>query len=275
MDADGSNVIQLTATPSYDKGPSWSPDGKFIVYYANWGLNAEVYVMRADGSAIYKLTDHGNFDGFPDWRPDPTSAAAQTVIDVPYGRPATLDGTISSDEWDGANIETFSDGSELLLMHNEGFLYLGIRANTSDMIVGNIFVDHGDEVAILHSSAALGTAIYAKGVDNWQRTQDFVWRCRSAGDSASAQAEREAFLQDEGWSANISYMGSPNEVEYKIAITEGEFRLAATFIPANEINTRIYWPTHLDDDCIEPTPGGMPATLSFSPDQWGTLEISR
>ena len=105
MDADGSNVTQLTTTPSYDKGPSWSPDGKFIVYYANWGLNAEVYVIRADGSAIYKLTDHGNFDGFPDWQPDPDAEvripgtqAESATVSVPQGRKPTIDGTMSPGE---------------------------------------------------------------------------------------------------------------------------------------------------------------------------------
>jgi hypothetical protein len=66
---------------------------------------------------------------------------------------------MSTGEWDGAVVETFSDGSQLFLVHCDGYLYLAIRANTPEMIVGNVFVERGDEIAILHSSAALGTAL--------------------------------------------------------------------------------------------------------------------
>ena len=68
MGTDGGGLINLTKNEDSDYSPTWSPDGKFIVYYANWGLNADIYVMCADGSMIYQLTEHGNFDGFPDWR---------------------------------------------------------------------------------------------------------------------------------------------------------------------------------------------------------------
>jgi hypothetical protein len=95
------------------------------------------------------------------------------MIPVPQGKPIAIDGTISPGEWDNAGVETFSDNSELLLMHSEGYLYLGIRANTPEMIAGNIFIDRGDEIAILHSSAALGTALYERGIDSWQQTQGF------------------------------------------------------------------------------------------------------
>lgn len=115
---------------------------------------------------------------------------------IPQGEVAILDGTISAEEWQDARQEVFSEGGELLLMHNNGYLYLGIRANTDDMIVGNIFVEQGEHIAVLHSSAALGTALYSEVGDEWQRTKGFEWRCRSTGDGASAKAERENFLQD-------------------------------------------------------------------------------
>jgi len=210
-----------------------------------------------------------------------TGCSAQPVLQVessiavPQGHPPTLDGVISSDEWVDSKVEIFSDGSELLLMHDEAYLYLGIRTYTSDMFVGNIFVDHGDEVVIMHSSAALGTAIYSKGVETWERTQDFTWRCRSTSNNASAKADREEFLKEDGWLANISYMGSPNEMEYQIALPQEALRLAVALIPTNDLNTRIYWPTDLEDDCIDPTSGGMPSSLYFSPENWAVLETSK
>jgi len=198
----------------------------------------------------------------------------QFIISVPHGNPLAIDGTMSPGEWDSAGVETFSDGSVLLLMYSEGYLYLGIRANTPEMIVGNIFVARGDEIAILHSSAALGTALYHKETDNWQRTQGFVWRCRKTDSSEMAQAERTAFLDEEHWMAANARMGSPNELEYQIEMTSETLRLAVNFIRVSNQNAKIPWPSDLDDDCIKPTPGGMPGLLNFSPDRWATIDIS-
>jgi hypothetical protein len=141
------------------------------------------------------------------------------------------------------------------------------------MIVGNIFIDHGDEIAILHSSAALGTATYEKGADAWQQTQGFVWRCRNSDNSEAAVAEREAFLQEEGWLAANSLMGTANELEYQIGVTQEKVRLAVNFIRASNTDVKIPWPVDLNDDCIKPTPGGLPLHLHFAPEKWATLKL--
>jgi len=203
---------------------------------------------------------------------NPTSpVSADLVIAIPNWNPPALDGTMSADEWSGAKRELFSDGSELLMKYHEGYLYLGIRASAPGMIVGNIFVDYGDHVSILHSSAALGTAIYEKSTDGFQQTQDFVWCCRSSSNSPSAQAERDTFLQQEGWVADNSYMGTPQELEYKIAMPDGSLRLAVTFTPASDVSVRIYWPLSLADDSIEPPQGEFPKNMQFSLSTWATV----
>jgi hypothetical protein len=178
---------------------------------------------------------------------------------------------MSADEWSDAKRELFSDGSELFMKLHEGYLYLGIRARAPGMIVGNIFLSQGDRVSILHSSAALGTAVYEKGADGFQQTQDFVWRCRSSSNSPSAQAAREAFLQEEGWLADISYMGIPEELEYKIAMSDGSLRLAVTFTPASGVSVRIYWPLSLADDSIKAPQGEFPKNMQFYPSTWATV----
>ena len=183
----------------------------------------------------------------------PLSASTDLVDTIPNGNPPVLDGTISSDEWNDARLELFSDGSTLLMMHHEGYLYVGIRAKTPVMIVGKIFIDQKDHGAILHSSAALSTAIYENGADSWAQTQAFSWDCRSTSNSPSAIAEREEFLQREGWVANNSRMGTPQELEYKIAMPNRTLRLAVTFTRASDLSERIYWPNGLEDDCTKPT----------------------
>ncbi len=204
---------------------------------------------------------------------EPTPSATNTLFPTSTPAPAapTIDGTISPGEWDDASIETFADGSELLLMHAGGYLYLGIRANTPGMIVGNVFINRGDEIVTLHSSAALGTAIYQKGEDNWRQIQNFTWQCRNTSDSESAQAERAEFLLEEGWVAANSRMGTPEELEYRIEMAEDTLRLAVNFIRASNPNEKIPWPADLDDDCIKPTPGGLPPEMQFSPELWGMI----
>ncbi len=194
-------------------------------------------------------------------------------INVSVANPPNIDGTLSEGEWNGAAVETFADGSQLYLMVAEGYLYLGLRASTPGMIVGNIFIQRGNEIAILHSSAALGTAVYQQGEDAWHQVRNFEWRCRSIDDSASAQAERATFLQEEGWLAANSRMGTPNELEYQITVTEAALRLAVNFIRADTPNVKVPWPNGLADDCTLPTPGGLPVDLHFSPDEWATIVI--
>jgi hypothetical protein len=196
-------------------------------------------------------------------------------IAIPSGNPPTIDGTLSPGEWEQATVETFADGHKLLLMRAGGYLYLAIRANTPGMIAGNVFIQHGNEIAILHSSAALGTAIYQQDEDNWQQIQDFTWRLRQTGQSSSAEAERDRFLEQEGWIAANSRMGIPEELEYRIEIAEDTLRLAANIIRTPDPNEKIPWPANLEDDVIKPTPGGLPENLYFSPEEWATLEVSR
>ena len=52
MDADGGNPRKLTNSPEREWGPSWSPDGKRIVFAFEWGDNgweSDIHVMDADG----------------------------------------------------------------------------------------------------------------------------------------------------------------------------------------------------------------------------------
>ena len=70
MDADGDNKQNLTKNASHDENPSWSPDGKRIVF-ASWrDRNAEIYVMEADGNNPRNLTNHPFKDWDPSWSPD-------------------------------------------------------------------------------------------------------------------------------------------------------------------------------------------------------------
>ena len=74
MDADGGNQHNLTNDPLHDWSPSWSPEGKHIVFSSDRdndrGHNIEIYVMNADGTNQRRLTNNLTEDEDPSWSPD-------------------------------------------------------------------------------------------------------------------------------------------------------------------------------------------------------------
>ena len=82
------------------------------------------------------------------------------------------------------------------------------------------------------------------------------------------------FFQDEGWLAANGLMGTPNELEYQIKIPDQDFRIAVVYIKATPPYEKVPWPANLDDDCIDPTPGGLPLRTEFSLEQWGVLRFT-
>ena len=279
MNRDGSNQRRLTNSDENEGPPSWSPDGTQLIFESGPSGAKSIYILNIKNGEIRQLTDDGTNDWEPAWKSQPletvVSTAAQLVVDVPSGKPPVIDGKISPGEWDDAVAETLLDGSKIMLLQSDKYLFLAIRANTKDMIVGNVFINQGNEVAIMHVSAALGTAVYHRETDTWQQTREFEWCCRDYSDSLNAQAEREAFRQHENWMSVNSRMGTPNELEYQIAIGGDPIRLAVNYllVSSNPNDEKIAWPPNLDDDVIKPTPGGLPMEFFFSLDKWGRIDL--
>ena len=81
MDADGANPQNLTNNPNDDTHPSWSPDGKQIVFQSDrvGFRNYEIYVMDADGANQQRLTENRKNDRSPSWSPDGKRIAFSSV----------------------------------------------------------------------------------------------------------------------------------------------------------------------------------------------------
>ena len=79
MSFDGGNVKQLTQTPATEGSPTWSPDGKYILFNRNVLATSrrqfDIFIMDADGRNAQRLTYHPADDGFPTWSPDGTQIA--------------------------------------------------------------------------------------------------------------------------------------------------------------------------------------------------------
>ena len=70
MNADGTEVRQLTYNDKVDVSPSWSLDGERIAFTSDRDGDFEIFVMNADGTEVRQLTYNDNMDYRPTWFED-------------------------------------------------------------------------------------------------------------------------------------------------------------------------------------------------------------
>jgi len=74
MNADGSDQRQITHLGGANFGPSWTPDGKKIVFASNYknprSGNFDLFLVDAEGNGLEQVTYREEFDGFPMFSPD-------------------------------------------------------------------------------------------------------------------------------------------------------------------------------------------------------------
>jgi TolB protein len=73
-DADGRNVRQLTRTGCAAFAPTFTPDGRRVVFSSNMhncdGRKFELYMIDIDGKNLTRLTYFDGFVSFPEFSPD-------------------------------------------------------------------------------------------------------------------------------------------------------------------------------------------------------------
>jgi Tol biopolymer transport system component len=71
VNADGTGKRRLTRNAAFDCCPSWSPDGKKILFTSDRDGNGEIYVMNADGSGQRTISPSPSTQEFgATWSPD-------------------------------------------------------------------------------------------------------------------------------------------------------------------------------------------------------------
>jgi dipeptidyl aminopeptidase/acylaminoacyl peptidase len=69
--ADGTELRQLTQTRQFEQHPSWSPDGRKILFtQGDVMTNFDIYAMDEDGGNVQRLTEHAERDQRASWSPD-------------------------------------------------------------------------------------------------------------------------------------------------------------------------------------------------------------
>jgi TolB protein len=74
MNADGSDQHQVTHLGGANFGPSWTHDGKRLIFSSNYknprSGNFDLYIVDLDGGHLQQVTTDEGFDGFPMFSPD-------------------------------------------------------------------------------------------------------------------------------------------------------------------------------------------------------------
>ena len=62
-DADGANRIHVQTGHPFVFVPSWSPDGKWVLFVSGEHYDCHPHIVKADGTGLRKLADRGGYRG--------------------------------------------------------------------------------------------------------------------------------------------------------------------------------------------------------------------
>lgn len=122
-DADGTNAVQIQTGQPFNFGPTWSPDGEWVLFVSGEHYHCHPHIVRADGSGLRKLADRGGYRGVVEF------------LDVPDFHGGSSDTPVWSSDSQrvfytaavGPNVELFTGGldgtSEQLTRSAEGTLH--------------------------------------------------------------------------------------------------------------------------------------------------------
>lgn len=197
--------------------------------------------------------------------PSSTTAASVTVrtLTVPGLQAPVIDGVVGTNEWTGSTTVKMSDDSVLHWMHDGSVLYMALDSDAVGAV--NLVISTGDETWVLHSSAALGSALYLPAGGAWELSHGFDWCCRTANDDSA----RLELLDEEGWQANIGFTGDEGTVEYEVMLPWDGASVAVSYLTDSE--TSAFWPSDLSSEARDQLVGPPPPVRSFNLDEWYTL----
>ncbi len=125
-DADGSHAAKVESGHPFNFGPTWSPDGKWVLFLSGEHYHCDPCIVRADGSEFHRIGSRGTYSGavyfldvpdfhagssdVPVWSPDSHAVyyAAQAGDRVELFRVRIADGTTPEQiTHSGAGVECY------------------------------------------------------------------------------------------------------------------------------------------------------------------------
>lgn len=190
MNADGSNVLNLTNHLAKDDMAAWSPDGQRIAFVSNRDGNDEIYLMNGDGTNVVHLTHSPTRDWAPAWSPGGNQLVFMSdrlgdwrdpnwqlfVIDVETGAESRFTDTMVAGgmygpDWspDGEKI-LFSSGNwdalQIFVIDKDGENKTLLGAGT-----GAVWSPNGQQIAFLKIGSHGNHQIYVMNIDQTDMRQ--------------------------------------------------------------------------------------------------------
>jgi Tol biopolymer transport system component len=122
MNADGSNLRNLSNQPGLDSNLVWSPDGSKLAFLSDREGGLEVFTVNPDGSDLHKLTKDMSIQTSPAWSPDGSQlvfASRSRLYALDIGRNITI--RLTRNEIRGVVTPAWSaDGSQIVFAAVDG-----------------------------------------------------------------------------------------------------------------------------------------------------------
>ena len=217
--ADGSDRRQLTHTPEPEQHPSWSSDGKKILFTRGDVMsNIDLYVMDADSSNVVRLTEHPERDQRGVFSPDGETIAfvserdgdkAVWLMAADGSNPRKLvQGREPSFSPDGRRIaftsSAFDDNDEIYLIDLDGSNRMRLTENRRKLDGFASFAPKGNRL-VYNSEEFGGQELMLMQADGQGQTRISI---------AEETYEQEPVFSPDG--KGIAYAGRMGDDEYDI-----------------------------------------------------------
>jgi len=194
-------------------------------------------------------------------------APAQPVTDTLQH----LDGVSAEVERSAATHAILTDEGSFFVQRMDRFLRVTVESEPIG--VASLCIGNGDNIFVLHASAALGSLRFRTSEDGWVTDGRFTWEMRESSMSDEAIAERTKYLESHSWIATTSSMGDPRIAEFLVSAEltgTDDIRIAVGIMPSGRPDVTLAFPTSAaacaDDSLVRGVQPG--AALHFAPSEW-------